>query len=89
MNARTKILKHFNLPEEKRRDIIIHRIGGWLEDTQNPKIWPGEDENLKMEDFDPVFPTKSATFYVEFSIRNGDRIPPATHIEFPGEDCLE
>ena len=87
MKMRDKILSHFGMPEEKRNDIIIHRLGGWLVDTINPKIWPGSAGDIS--DFDPEIPSARLSVYVEFSIKKDGVVPEPSRLEFRASELEE
>ena len=82
MKIRDLILNHFGLPVEKRGDIIIHRCGGWLEDTINPGVWP-PNSGIDVGIFDPDVPSQRVKIYIEFAIKQANgNIPPWVKLEF-------
>lgn len=67
-NVKQKLLEHLNLSSDRLQDIHIHRVGGWLEDTTNPAIWPALPGHPSVESFDPSFPSRGIKVYVDYSI---------------------
>jgi hypothetical protein len=82
MKLRELILRHFGLPQEKLGDIIINRCGGWLDDTINPAIWPGNN-GIDLDVFNPDIPSQRTKIYVEFAVRQANgTIPAWARLEF-------
>jgi hypothetical protein len=60
------VIKVRNLSEEKAKNLIVLRSGGWLEDQINPAEWPGGIKAPKFEEHNPEFSLKPTKGYIEY-----------------------
>ena len=83
--VKAAISKVLNVPKE---NIVLVKVGGWIQDKAAPCALEGIDNVDKPEEFDCDFPEANTSYYCEVAIKAGKTIGRPFTLQISEEEVL-